>query len=105
MKAQDLMDSEIVRTSVSDLRTVSKDKANKITLVDSDVKAVNFDRVAKKWADRENCRHKPMSADALIVHDDDICIVEFKNTDCERIKAELKFKFYHSMIVLADIYG
>ncbi len=113
MKELDLLlDKDLFNDRYKSLKDISVDKSNNQFLVQSELRAIDFDGVKTDYYRTINLPEMyTNSADALFIYRGKLFMVEFKNgklhTDSSRgnmeIRTKLKRKMLHSLLMFCDI--
>lgn len=90
----------------STMRVVSYDDKNNISMVDSQMEVIDFDKVKEAYIKSLRLTDTPSSNDALVLEDRGrIFFVEFKNGNLQKESFKLGKKIYDSVLIFTDLTG
>lgn len=93
---------DILKSHTCTMERASLDKSRSVTMSDSKIKVVNFDKIPKEYSKGRSWSNMPSSNDALyITVDGKWYFIEFKNGSVE--KASIYRKLYDSIIMMIDM--
>lgn len=107
----DVDEFELLKNNFSTFKDASCDDCNSEYMTDSEFKIIDFDAVKDSYLEQFNRNNLLKSNDALMIKDDNIIFIEFKNGSITNSKNEIdkvkrkkiEDKIYHSMLILMDI--
>lgn len=97
-----ILDFKIFNNCLTTLKQTSK--TAKVYMVESKIKAVDFDKVKENYCSLCSCPdNMPKSVDAVIENKDRIVFIEFKSGKLNKELGNLKHKIKDSLLIFCDI--
>lgn len=92
---------DILKNHICTIKKASLDDSNKISMCDSQLKVINFDKIPNEYAKGKGWNSVPCSNDALYISiEGEWYFIEFKNGSID--KANIFRKIYDSLIMLIE---
>lgn len=95
-----------LKDHLCEMKDTSKDTSNdnECNMTDSTIEVVNFDKVKDTYIQNLNLSKVPSSSDALLITDNNMYLIEFKNTKISnKVIFKVHYKIYDSLLILTDI--
>lgn len=92
---------EMFQGNLSTIKKTSYDKTNKVSMCESELSVVNFDKLPAEYSRGKGWPHQPKSNDALYIQSaQNWYFIEFKNGNVQ--KDDIYRKIYDSLILLQE---
>ena len=108
---ESLTPADIKRNYYTTLSAVSRDSTKRESLINSELPAINFDSVVRRYRNLIRCANTPASNDALILvkRTSEVFFIEFKNStllqlEDEECRHSLCNKIRDSVIIFCDLF-
>ncbi|MDD7761225.1 MAG: hypothetical protein PT956_01015 [Firmicutes bacterium] len=99
--------NELFRDNIMSLKDISidnHDPKNPEYMTESEYMAINFDKVKEAYVRTRGIYYHPKSSDAIVIDDNKITMIEFKNGVIDReLTSEIREKMLNSVLIYCDL--